>query len=359
VERRIENGSSNQSSSQLEIRSTQASDGQGTVPVFIHFSGNDVGISHLTPVSRFLIDAQEDRFCLAQRSKQGILISKKGEFMVPDIGTDRVTLRDGNNLRRKIGIIAVIFRWVGVLLLICGAVGFIMFLGNEKLWSDATVLMAGVGLVAFVPYFIVTWSFLRGGVKLTKLEPRARRDAIISAIGGLVLVSLWGLRAFWASALFGGHNPLIIIIVWVSITSLFTWALIVLCSKNARVTFAEASQDSMGDSPLAAGVEKQEAVSLGSEMERVLSNTRDATPLTTTNGSHPKDQENVPTAVTARKSEINGQNSTKPKISARAVIQDIEMGLDDMALMQKYGLSAKQLVSLYQRLEAAGLMKKQ
>lgn len=270
-----------------------------------------------------------------------------------------VTQREEVSLRRKVAIIAVIFRWMGVLLLIGGAIGFITFLGDEKLWTEATVLMAVVGLVAFVPYCAVTWSFLRSGVRLTKFEPRARHDAIIASIGGLVLVSLWGLRAFWASALYGGHNPLTIIIVWASITSLFTWALIVLCSKSARVIFTEASQDTLGDSQSAARAEKQEPVSLGSEMERGSSDTLDATPLTTTNGSLSKSPENVPTAVTARKFEINGQNPTKPRISAKAVIQDIDAGLDDMALMQKYGLSAKQLVSLYQKLEAAGLMKKQ
>lgn len=51
------------------------------------------------------------------------------------------------------------------------------------------------------------------------------------------------------------------------------------------------------------------------------------------------------------------QNSTKTKINAKAVVQDIKTGLDDVALMQKYGLSEKQLPVLYKKLKDAGLLK--
>jgi hypothetical protein len=48
----------------------------------------------------------------------------------------------------------------------------------------------------------------------------------------------------------------------------------------------------------------------------------------------------------------------KKKLKAKEVIKDINTGMDDLSLMNKYGLSAKQLVSLYKKLEDAGLMTK-
>lgn len=49
---------------------------------------------------------------------------------------------------------------------------------------------------------------------------------------------------------------------------------------------------------------------------------------------------------------------TRIKINAKAVVQDIRAEMADVGLMQKYGLSAKQLTALYKKLEEAGLLKK-
>jgi hypothetical protein len=48
----------------------------------------------------------------------------------------------------------------------------------------------------------------------------------------------------------------------------------------------------------------------------------------------------------------------KKKVSAKEVLRDIASGADDVGLMEKYGLSARQLTALYKKLEDAGLMKK-
>jgi hypothetical protein len=48
----------------------------------------------------------------------------------------------------------------------------------------------------------------------------------------------------------------------------------------------------------------------------------------------------------------------KKRINAKDVLRDMRAGLDDIGLMQKYGLSAKQLTALYKKLEDAGLLGK-
>jgi len=47
----------------------------------------------------------------------------------------------------------------------------------------------------------------------------------------------------------------------------------------------------------------------------------------------------------------------KPSISAREVLEDIRSGVDDIALMKKYELSAKGLQSLFTKLGEAGIIK--
>jgi hypothetical protein len=59
----------------------------------------------------------------------------------------------------------------------------------------------------------------------------------------------------------------------------------------------------------------------------------------------------------ARNNPISNESRNK-KVNAKAVVQDIRTGMDDIGLMQKYGLSAKQLTALYKKLDEAGLMKK-
>ena len=49
-------------------------------------------------------------------------------------------------------------------------------------------------------------------------------------------------------------------------------------------------------------------------------------------------------------------NLSKPKLNARAVMLDICAGLRDEDLMSKYGLSAKGLTSLFDKLVAANLL---
>ena len=51
------------------------------------------------------------------------------------------------------------------------------------------------------------------------------------------------------------------------------------------------------------------------------------------------------------------KGSSPKRLSAKEVLTDINSGLDDVALMQKYGLSAKQMASLYDKLAAKGLLK--
>lgn len=48
----------------------------------------------------------------------------------------------------------------------------------------------------------------------------------------------------------------------------------------------------------------------------------------------------------------------KKTVKGKEVLADIQAGMGDVGLMQKYGLSAKQLVALYKKLEEAGLLKK-
>lgn len=55
---------------------------------------------------------------------------------------------------------------------------------------------------------------------------------------------------------------------------------------------------------------------------------------------------------------MGGKQPAKTKISAKAVVQDIRTGMNDVGLMQKYGLSAKQLTALYKKLDESGLLKK-
>ncbi len=50
-------------------------------------------------------------------------------------------------------------------------------------------------------------------------------------------------------------------------------------------------------------------------------------------------------------------NNPGKKINAKQIVADIESGMDDVALMQKYGLSAKQMASLYEKLTAKGLLR--
>jgi len=47
---------------------------------------------------------------------------------------------------------------------------------------------------------------------------------------------------------------------------------------------------------------------------------------------------------------------TKPKISAKELIADIRAGMDDPALMKKYGLAAQGLQSIFNKLIAAGAL---
>ncbi len=47
----------------------------------------------------------------------------------------------------------------------------------------------------------------------------------------------------------------------------------------------------------------------------------------------------------------------KPKISAKELIADIQAGLDDQALMKKYGLSAQGLQSVFKKLVEAKALK--
>ena len=58
-----------------------------------------------------------------------------------------------------------------------------------------------------------------------------------------------------------------------------------------------------------------------------------------------------------RASTRESKNTGAPKISAKAILSDIRSGMDDLALMQKYGLSARQLTAVYTKLQEAGLMK--
>lgn len=51
------------------------------------------------------------------------------------------------------------------------------------------------------------------------------------------------------------------------------------------------------------------------------------------------------------------KGSSTKRLSAKEVLVDINSGLDDVALMQKYGLSAKQMAYLYDKLAAKGLLK--
>ena len=48
--------------------------------------------------------------------------------------------------------------------------------------------------------------------------------------------------------------------------------------------------------------------------------------------------------------------SEKPRIAAGGVLSDINAGMDESALMQKYRLSAKGLQSLFQKLVSKGLI---
>jgi len=51
-------------------------------------------------------------------------------------------------------------------------------------------------------------------------------------------------------------------------------------------------------------------------------------------------------------------NQSKRKISAKAVMVDINNGMDSVGLMQKYELSSSQLATLYRKLDEAGMRKK-
>jgi hypothetical protein len=52
-----------------------------------------------------------------------------------------------------------------------------------------------------------------------------------------------------------------------------------------------------------------------------------------------------------------GDGQSKRKINARDIASDINSGLGDLLLMQKYGLSARQLAVLYKKLGERGLLK--
>jgi len=47
----------------------------------------------------------------------------------------------------------------------------------------------------------------------------------------------------------------------------------------------------------------------------------------------------------------------KKTINAKEILADIKAGMNDAALMEKYGLSEKGLQSLYKKLTDAGLLK--
>jgi Protein of unknown function (DUF4236) len=59
-----------------------------------------------------------------------------------------------------------------------------------------------------------------------------------------------------------------------------------------------------------------------------------------------------------KEKDIAGGDRPTRKISAKAILADIDSGMDSVGLMQKYGLSSSQLAAVYKKLEQAGMMKK-
>jgi hypothetical protein len=82
----------------------------------------------------------------------------------------------------------------------------------------------------------------------------------------------------------------------------------------------------------------------------------DEAPLTRTQAKHQIPISPARRSVTGNSVGAGGQ--TKRKISAKEVVAEIEAGIDDVALMQKYGLSVRQLAGLYKKLEDAGLLQR-
>ena len=179
--------------------------------------------------------------------------------MVSHLERHGVTQREEVRLRRKIRIIAVIFRWIGVLLLISGAIGLATFLWkNDKLWMDATFMMAGVTLVVSVPYFLVTWSFLRGGVRLTKFErstPRCNNSGHwwIGLSFFMGLKGFLGISFVWRTQSSCCHHNLGLDNVFVRLGSNRF-----VLENRGKIIFAESpcSPDTMGGSQLQAEVEE-------------------------------------------------------------------------------------------------------
>lgn len=253
----------------------------------------------------------------------------------------------------RVQVIGVIFRWMGLLLLVSAVIGLILFLTDKKLWTgrlDAE-WVAGIGFILFVPLFLFGWTLLRTGLGLRKFVPQARRFAIGLSFVGLPLVSLGipYLSTFLMSpevaARFITQNFIVVVATWGSLIGLFIWSLIVLMSKTSQTVFSEA-QDHAATS---ATINEQMAARNRAGLERASVNSeksKSSIAMNTGNGE------------IKPRPEANSRSSPKVKINAKAVVHDIQIGLDDVALMQKYGLSARQLTALYKKLEEAGLLKK-